>query len=49
MPMHTLLHRDNMTEMWLRRQMAYDLAQVRPQKISVKSIARRALTDDLHP
>jgi hypothetical protein len=33
--------------MWLQLQMAYDLAQVRRQKISVKPIARRALTDDL--
>jgi addiction module HigA family antidote len=36
-------------EMWLRLQMAYDLAQVRRQKISVKRVARSALTDDLHP
>ena len=36
-------------ETWLRLQMAYDLAQVRRQKISVKRVARSALTDDLHP
>ena len=36
-------------EMWLQLQMAYDLAQVRRQKISVKRVARSALTDDLHP
>src|SRR5262245_6028132 len=34
---------------WLRLQMAYDLAQVQQRKISVKRVARRALTDDLHP
>jgi len=32
-------------EMWLQLQMAYDLAQVRRQKISVKRVARSALTD----
>jgi plasmid maintenance system antidote protein VapI len=36
-------------ETWLQLQMAYDLAQVRRQKISVKRVARSALTDDLHP
>src|SRR5437870_11949243 len=36
-------------ETWLRLQMAYDLAQVRRQKISVKRVARCALTDDLRP
>jgi len=36
-------------ETWLRLHMAYDLAQVRQQKISVKRVARRAVTDDLHP
>src|SRR5712691_3396980 len=36
-------------ETWLRLQMAYDLAQVQQQKISVKRVARSALTDDLHP
>ena len=36
-------------ETWLRLQMAYDLAQVRQQKISVKRVTRRAVTDDLHP
>ena len=34
-------------ETWLRLQMAYDLAQVRQQKISVKRVACRAMTDDL--
>ena len=36
-------------ETWLRLQMAYDLAQVRQQNISVKRVARHAVTDDLHP
>ena len=36
-------------EMWLRLQMAYDLAQVRQQQISVKRVTRNTLTDDLHP
>jgi antitoxin HigA-1 len=36
-------------ETWLRLQMAYDLAQVRPQKINVKRVARRTVTDDLRP
>jgi antitoxin HigA-1 len=36
-------------ETWLRLQMAYDLAQVRRQKISVKRVPRPAMTDDLHP
>jgi addiction module HigA family antidote len=36
-------------ETWLRLQMAYDLAQVQQQKISVKRVSRRAMTDDLHP
>ena len=36
-------------ETWLRLQMAYDLAQVQQQKISVKRVAHRALMDDLHP
>jgi addiction module HigA family antidote len=36
-------------ETWLRLQMAYDLAQVRRQKIRVKRVARSAMTDDLHP
>ena len=33
-------------ETWLRLQMAYDLAQVRQQKISVKRVPRRVMTDD---
>jgi antitoxin HigA-1 len=33
-------------EMWLRLQIAYDLAQVRRQKISVKRVTRSAITDD---
>jgi len=36
-------------ETWLRLQMAYDLAQVKQQKISVERVARSALTDDPHP
>ena len=36
-------------EMWLRLQMAYDLSQVRYQNINVKRVARRAVTEDLHP
>ena len=36
-------------ETWLRLQMAYDLAQVRHQNINVKRVARRAVTEDLHP
>jgi hypothetical protein len=29
--------------------MAYDLAQVRQKKISVKRVPRSAMTEDLHP
>ena len=36
-------------ETWLRLQMAYDLAQVRQQKINVKRVPRRAMTDELRP
>jgi addiction module HigA family antidote len=36
-------------ETWLRLQMAYDLAQARQKKISVKRVARSAMMDDLHP
>ena len=36
-------------EMWLRLQMAYDLAQIRRQKISVERVACSAMKDDLHP
>jgi antitoxin HigA-1 len=36
-------------ETWLRLQMAYDLSQVRHQNINVKRVARRAVTEDLHP
>ena len=36
-------------ETWLRLQMAYDLAQVRQQKINVKRVSRRAMTDELRP
>jgi len=36
-------------ETWLRLQMAYDLAQVRQKKISVKRVPRRVMTDELRP
>ncbi len=34
-------------EVWLRLQMAYDLAQARQKKISVKRVARSTVIDDL--
>jgi addiction module HigA family antidote len=36
-------------EVWLRLQMAYDLAQARQKKISVKRVARSTVMDDLQP
>ena len=36
-------------ETWLRLQMAYDLAQVRQQRIRVKRVPRRAMPEALHP
>jgi addiction module HigA family antidote len=36
-------------EVWLRLQMAYDLAQARRKKISVKRVARSTEMYDLHP
>ena len=36
-------------EVWLRLQMAYDLAQARRKKISVKRVARSTVMDDLQP
>jgi addiction module HigA family antidote len=36
-------------EVWLRLQMAYDLAQARQKKISVQRVARSTVMDDLQP
>jgi addiction module HigA family antidote len=36
-------------EVWLRLQMAHDLAQARQKKISVKRVARSTMMDDLQP
>ena len=36
-------------EVWLRLQMAYDLAQARQKTISVKRVARNTVMDDLQP
>jgi addiction module HigA family antidote len=36
-------------EVWLRLQMAYDLAQARRKNISVKRVVRSTVMDDLQP